>query len=113
MLRIYRNKIQIYGEQALRRLLSNPSLEEFLRLAHEFSRNVGMLSKDLDEYIKSLLKPYKDYVIGYYVKKNLAVIVCEESIINDIKEHIIKKGKPEVFVHSIDHSGWRLEYVGL
>ena len=111
MLTKYRDKIIMYGSEVLKKLLDNPCIEEFVCLSNYFSAKVGMLSLDARSFIDEAIKPYRNNVVGYYVKKNLCVIVCDESISRELMEHLKHRYSLDVSLHEIEYNGWRLEYI--
>ncbi|MCC6023050.1 MAG: hypothetical protein LM560_08100 [Desulfurococcaceae archaeon] len=96
----YGRKINEVGKSVYRRFLENTTIESFVELAHEFSLSVGMLSKDLDDLLKSKLSRYLSNggVLGYFIKKKLLTVIVEDGCLVEVVE-VLKKyvGMPKVF----------------
>ncbi len=92
MFKRYRDRINEVGITIYRKFIEAPSIESFAQLAYEFSVNVGMLDKELDELLRSKLLKYlsNGCVLGYFVKKKLLCIICEDSCVADVFNSLIK-----------------------
>ena len=110
MLSLLRDKINKYGAEALRKLLKRPCLEDFLTLANEFSRRTGMLSGKLMEKIRFLDRFIsRGCVLGYYLKKNVLVVVVDgEDAAMEIKEIIESNLGAKSFITSAYNSGLKV-----
>ncbi len=84
MLREKYDKIVKYSEIYIHKVLEDPSLENFLECSYEFSKLVGFLN----DFVEDRLKIIKRFIIGYYVKKRVLVIVPERDSIDDVCEHV-------------------------
>ncbi|MEZ0289859.1 MAG: hypothetical protein ABWJ42_02070 [Sulfolobales archaeon] len=90
MLRRMSPEIIARAESLIERFDSDPSIETFTEISHEFSKTMGFLSRDLDEVIRDSLKRYiaGGVVFGYYVKKSLLVILYDRKI--DIDPSVLR-----------------------
>jgi len=79
-------KIYEHGRKAYKDFEKSPGLEAFLEAARRFSRGVGFLDRGLEEGLEKALAPYsrRGSVLGYYVKKSLAVVAHERGLGTEI-----------------------------
>jgi len=83
MLREYFYRIKLASRE-VKALLEHRDLDTFLEVSNRFSRQVGFLTND----IESLLNKIDKFVRGYFVKKQLLVVVPEKSSIEDVYEYL-------------------------
>lgn len=108
MLRMLRGKINKYGEEALKKLLEDPTLHNFLELSREFSKKTGMLTEEVEErtsFIKTYVK--KGSIIGYYLKKNTLIIVGSRDL-EDLVEEFKSKLGWKVYKLRIANEGFKI-----
>ncbi len=98
MLESLAGKIRRFGREAMENFLRNETLENFLETARKFSMKTGMLPQHLKEELRRL-QPYirKGLILGYYRKKNVLIIVAEESGAIEIADNVKNLGKTRVF----------------
>ncbi len=86
MLRSLWNRMTVAGRRLYEEFLSRPGIDTFLELAHRYSRELGFLTKELDDALRNALGRYlaRGDVLGYFVKKALLVIVVEPSTCSEI-----------------------------
>ncbi|MFB6490094.1 MAG: GHMP kinase [Thermoproteus sp. AZ2] len=66
-------KIREAGLAAMQEFSKNPDFESFLAVANRFSREVGFLTRRIEEVARGVRG-----LLGYYAKKGVAVFVAEE-----------------------------------
>ncbi len=88
MLKSMFNLFRVYGIKAYSTFMNEPSLEKFIECSYMFSRAVGFLSGKLDEVLRNRLGKYLrlGYVLGYFVKKSLLVVICARRFCDEVKE---------------------------
>lgn len=86
MMKSYGENINIVGTEVYRKFIETPSIESFAKLAREFSLRVGMMSYELDSLLREGLNKHLNNgcVLGYFIKKRLLSIICEESCLDDV-----------------------------
>lgn len=106
MMRNYGGQINIVGAEVYRKFVEVPSIESFTELAREFSLKVGMMSHELDSLLRRELSKYlgSGCVLGYFIKKKLLSIICEEGCLDDVTT-ILSKYFNLVRVFSIARHG--------
>lgn len=108
MLERYKDKINKYGEEFLRELLKNPTLEKFLELSKEFSIRTGMLKGKLKEKIAFLETYMKNGTIqGYYLKKNTLIVVGWDNL-SEVREEFKKRLKWKTYSLEVSNEGLKL-----
>ncbi|WP_245522553.1 pantoate kinase [Vulcanisaeta distributa] len=85
MLRELRDKLATLGSKYVNELISEPTYEKFTELSTAFSREVGFLTRDLEDRVK----PCARYADAYYVKKRVLVFLTRrdevEALINCLR----------------------------
>lgn len=106
MMRNYGGHINIVGTEVYRKFIEIPSIESFTELAREFSLRVGMMSYELDSLLREELSRYLNSgcVLGYFIKKRLLNVICEESCLDDVTKVLGKRFNP-IRVFSIARHG--------
>ncbi|NPA70554.1 MAG: hypothetical protein GXO26_07065 [Crenarchaeota archaeon] len=84
MLREKYDKIVRYSDTYIHKVLEDPSLENFLECSYNFSKLVGFLNNSIEDKLKIL----KRFLIGYYVKKRVLVIVPERDFLDEVYERV-------------------------
>ncbi len=99
MLRIYAHKLLTYGKEAYAYFIKKPDLVTFLEASRMFSRKTGMLSKEIESKINELAKhELRDGgIMGYFVKKNLLVLVTQNGLGGEVAELVSPLGKARIF----------------
>jgi pantoate kinase len=97
----HRKKITEFGNNALRKFQGNPTIEEFMRLSYEFSKNTGLLSKELDEAVLAANSVGK---ASMSMLGNSVFAVGEKEKLKGVLEQF-----GDVFVCEVDNRGMRIE----
>lgn len=97
----YKRKINDSGENLLRVLQRNPTLEELMNLSYKFSKETGLIPKELEDAISAA----KEY--GQASMCMLGNSIFAVGNTKDLKEVLNEFG--EVYICNIDRSGMRLE----
>ncbi len=86
------SEINRYSDNLLSKLLNDPSIENFVQLAYEFTRKIKWIPSDILDKIDNILslETRKGNIIGYYFKKKTLVIVHEKNIDSKIFSEIGK-----------------------
>ena len=94
MLKDMMELFKTFGLKAYSSFIKDPSLDKFIEYSYVFSRSVGFLNREFDEVIKIRLGRYVrlGYVLGYFVKKSLLVIVTEHSCVREVSNLISDLG---------------------
>lgn len=87
MLTRYADRIRLHGSEALRRFLSDPTLERYLECSHSFARGVGFLTPELEERVR----PLRDLIVGYSVKKRVLFAVAPERHLAEVASHLSRE----------------------
>ncbi len=101
MLTAYADRIRLYGTEAFNRFMRDPTLESFLENAREFAKNVGFLTQDVEDR----LRPLRDLVLGYSVKKRVLFAVVREEDVHEVSSHL-RGAFGEVHVHRVCDGRW-------
>ncbi len=101
MLRRYADRIRQHGTEAFNRFLRNPTLESFLENAREFAKGVGFLTQDVEDRVR----PVRDMLLGYSVKKRVFFAVVREEELPDVSSHL-RTEFGEVHVHRVCDGRW-------
>lgn len=80
MLHNYKELIEKTGFKIFNEFLKKPDVQNFLYLSKEFSKEIGFLSRELDDALSQLCKD----CLGYYAKKKVLTIVLEEPLSQDL-----------------------------
>ncbi len=78
MLRELYPKIQTVGKRCLERFLESPSLEKLFECANAFSRELKLLTQEVESSIDDV----KSICIGYFVKKGILVMAFDEDALD-------------------------------
>ena len=80
------DEINKYSDNLLSKLLGNPSIENFVQLAYEFTRKIKWIPPETLNEIDNILsrETRRGGIIGYYFKKKTLVIIHEKNIDNEI-----------------------------
>lgn len=90
MLFRFSDKFSDVGLRVYREFISKPDLRNFLRLAKEFSMDVGFMSQEMVNSLEAAFGDLLNEVIGYFVKKSLLVVVHRPGIGSAIRKVIEK-----------------------
>ncbi len=85
---IFGERIRSLAPRYIDSFLESPSIERFLEVSHGFSKEVGFLTRDLEQRVREILSSYiaRGCVLGFFVKKRLLVVVAEPGSENDVAE---------------------------
>jgi len=110
MFRIYGDKIKKYGPIAYNEFIKNPSIDRFGEISHWFSIKTGMMTKEYEEKVYNILKNEikRGFVIDFFVKKSLLVVISEESGYMDVYYSLKKLGEPLIF--TLNFTGCKILY---
>ena len=110
MFRIYGDKIKKYGPIAYNEFIKDPSIEKFGEVSHWFSIKTGMMTKEYEENVYNVLKYgiKNGFVIDFFVKKSLLVVISDESGYIDVYNSLKKLGEPSIF--TLNFSGCKILY---
>ena len=97
----YKRKINEYGSGLLRDLQRNPTLEEVMRLSYKFSKETGLLSKELDDAISAA----SEYGLASMSMLGNSIFAVGDT--EGLKKVFEEYG--EVYICNIDKIGMRLE----
>ncbi len=108
MLSKYGYGIRVVGPKIYRYFIESPSLERFLEASYRFSREVGMLTKEIEAIIRDSLKSYigRGNILGFFKKKNLIVLCVEKGYGDEIKDILPPVWSPEVY--TINYTGFEI-----
>lgn len=108
MLRRYGGKVMEVGPKIYSYFSREPSFERFIEASYKFSKDVGMLDDDLENLLKGLIGRYgsRGDVLGVHRKKNLLVIYCDESVVDEVFN--VLDGVWKTFIYSMDACGIRV-----
>ncbi len=101
MLMKYADRIREHGTEAFRRFLRDPTLESFLENAREFAKGVGFLTQDVEDRVR----PVREMLLGYSVKKRVLFAVVEEEELNAVVSHLRTEFN-RVHVHRVSDGKW-------
>ena len=99
MLSRYPADLSRLAESFVDRILSKPSLETFIELSQIFTRKFFDYTM-----VDKLVAPVKNMVLGYYVKKGVAVFFVDRDRASDLIEYF-RKNSLTVIHGRIDYSG--------
>lgn len=80
------------GAKAISKFSSRPSFEAFIEVANWFSREVGFITSDVEDAAKSMRG-----LVGFFVKKGVAVFVVEAEWVSDDLELAARLGQARAF----------------
>ncbi len=86
ILTVMREEINKYSDNLLSKLLNDPSIENFVQLAYEFTRKIKWIPPEVLDRIDNTLsrETKRGNIIGYYFKKKTLVIVHEKNIDDEV-----------------------------
>ena len=84
MLRERYSDIVRNSDNLLRKIIEEPSLENFLYCSYMFSK----LVRFIDDRIENMLQRVRKMILGYYAKKRVLVIVPEKNYLDEVYEHV-------------------------
>lgn len=93
-----------YGENLLKELIKNPSLESLFEKSQLFTRRVFDY-KQVDD----LMRNWISKTPGFYRKKQALIIWCEREWCSDLRDYLEKHGL-KCFKTSINKGGFRIVY---
>jgi len=93
-------EVYAYGEELLRELFENPSLEAFFEKAQLFTRRVFDY-RAVDQAVESC----KDGVVGFYRKKQALVAWVERDRVSEAIECFERALRAQCFEATVDYSG--------
>ena len=102
MLRIYADKIRIYGQRAFKLFEKNPSLDNFFHVSWWFASNVGFL----DEKSRQLVNGIRRRIIGASVKKRVMFIACDEDEVEDVIDYLTSYQIPRPYILQVNETDW-------
>jgi pantoate kinase len=98
---LYKRKINDCGEDQLRKLQSDPTLKELMSLSYQFSRDTGLLPKELEDAISEATE---------YGQASMSMLGNSIFAVGDTKGlQKVLESHGDVYICKIDKSGMRLE----
>ncbi len=107
ILTVMEDEINKYSDNLLSKLLGNPSIENFVQLAYEFTRKIKWIPPEILDKVDSILsrETRRGSIIGYYFKKKTLVIVHEKNIDNEIFSPLKKYATDSPIRHQLAPGG--------
>ncbi|WP_460125216.1 GHMP family kinase ATP-binding protein [Stetteria hydrogenophila] len=111
LLSAYTERMRVEAERSLRRLEREMTFEAFLEEAQRFSTASGLAAALLGGEGVELVRRTPG-LVGFYVKKRLAVLVVEEDRVHDAVEHLGSGGRGfSLRLLSVSGGGPRLRWL--
>lgn len=75
------------AEEFLHKLMENPCLERFFQYSQTFTRRLFNYS-----FVDEALKPFRSFILGYYLKKRALVIWVDEARVEEVLVNLNNRG---------------------
>ncbi len=97
---VYGDRIARFSQRFIEMFLESPSIHRFVEVSHLFSKEVGFLTKDLEERVSKALAKYLSVgvVLGFFIKKKLLVVIAEKDYEVDVASALRKELGIEPFI---------------
>lgn len=103
MLERLKGRLETVGGVALETFEKGPGLRRFLEVSREFSKELGFLTDELEDYIRS--RGLSSLCLGYYAKKKVLVLVCRKEVVMRVIEELSPLCGPRIYTHYLAGKG--------